>query len=201
MEYVAHLRKDAKLAAFINEPYHELKLRENIVLHLIASIMSQQLNTKVADIIYNRFSALYGGKEPTPQQVLDTPLETLRSIGLSNAKANYVHNVAKFCTEHAITDKKLLAMPDEEVIALLSQIKGVGKWTVEMLMMFSLGRQDIFAIDDLGLQNAVISIYNLRTKDKKKLRERILKISKKWSPYRSYASLHLWRWKDNKPVV
>jgi len=200
MEYVAHLRKDAKLAAFINEPYHELKLRENIVLHLIASIMSQQLNTKVADIIYGRFLALYGQKEPTPQQVLDTPLETLRSIGLSNAKANYVHNVAKFCIEHAITDKKLLAMPDEEVVALLSQIKGVGKWTVEMLMMFSLGRQDIFAIDDLGLQNAVIGIYNLRTKDKKKLRERILSISKKWSPYRSYASLHLWRWKDNKPV-
>ena len=200
MEYVAHLRKDAKLAGFINEPYHELKLRENVALHLMASIMSQQLNTKVADIIYNRFLALYGAKEPTPQQVLDTPLETLRSIGLSNAKANYVHNVAKFCIEHDITDKKLLAMEDEEVITLLSQIKGVGKWTVEMLMMFSLGRQDIFAIDDLGLQNAVIGIYNLRIKDKKKLRERILKISKKWSPYRSYASLHLWRWKDNKPV-
>lgn len=201
MEYVAHLRKDEKLAAIINEPYHELVLRENIAIHLMASIMSQQLNVKVADIIYARFLALYGGNEPTPQQVLDTPLETLRSIGLSNAKANYVHNVAKFCIEHDITDKKLLAMPDEEIIALLSQIKGVGKWTVEMLLMFTLGRQDIFAIDDLGLQNAVIGIYNLRTKDKKKLRERILKISKKWAPYRTYASLHLWKWKDNKPVV
>jgi len=72
---------------------------------------------------------------------------------------------------------------------------------VEMLLMFTLGRQDIYAIDDLGLNNAVIKLYNIRTKDKKKLRERILKISKKWSPYRTYASLHLWRWKDNVPVT
>lgn len=201
MEYITHLKKDSKLAPAIKEPYHELQLRENIMLHLIAAIMSQQLNTKVADIIYARFLALYGGKEPTPKQVLDTPFETLRGIGLSNAKVRYVQNVAEFCVEHKITDKKLLAMNDEEIIALLTQIKGVGKWTVEMLLMFTLGRQDIFAIDDLGLQNAVIGLYNLRTKDKKKLRERILKISAKWSPYRTYASLHLWRWKDNPPIV
>lgn len=201
MEYVEHLEKDIKLATLITEPYHELKLRKNIPLHLIASIMSQQLNTKVADIIYNRFLALYGKKEPTPQQVLDTPFDTLRGIGLSNAKVSYVQNVARFCIEHKITDKKLLAMNDDEILALLKQIKGVGQWTVEMLLMFTLGRQDIFAIDDLGLQNAVIKLYNLRTKDKKKLRERILKISAKWSPYRTYACLHLWKWKDNKPTT
>jgi len=201
MEYVEHLKKDTKLAAFITEPYHEVTLRKNIPLHLIASIMSQQLNTKVADIIYNRFLALYGNKEPTAQQVLDTPFEALRSIGLSNAKATYVHNVARFCIEHKVTDKKLLALTDEEIIKLLTQIKGVGQWTVEMLLMFTLGRQDIFAIDDYGLQSAIITIYNLRTKDKKKLRERILKISAKWAPYRTYASLHLWRWKDNKPTT
>lgn len=201
MEYVTHLQKDAKLAAIIAEPYHRITLRKNIPLHLIASIMSQQLNVKVADIIYARFLGLYGKKEPKPQQILDTPFETLRSIGLSNAKATYVHNVARFCIEHKITDKMLLAMTDEEIIALLTQIKGVGKWTVEMLLMFALGRQDIYAIDDWGLQNAVVKIYNLKIKDKKKLREKILKISAKWSPYRSYASLHLWRWKDNVPAV
>ncbi|HWB27033.1 MAG TPA: hypothetical protein VG738_16235 [Chitinophagaceae bacterium] len=201
MEYVTHLKKDPKLSAIIAEPYHELKLRENIPLHLMASIMSQQLNTKVADIIYARFLALYGDEEPTPQQVLDTPFEKLRAIGLSNAKVNYVHNVARFCIEHGITDKKLLAMKDDEILALLKQIKGVGQWTVEMLLMFTLGRQDIYAIDDLGLQNAIIKLYKLRTTDKKKLRERILKISAKWSPYRTYACLHLWKWKDNAPVV
>jgi DNA-3-methyladenine glycosylase II len=199
MHYVQHLQKDEKLAILINEPYHEIKLRKNITLHLIASIMSQQLSTKVADVIYKRFLQLYNGEEPTPQQVLATDATVLRSIGLSNAKVSYVHNVARFVAENNITDTQLIAMPDDEVIALLTQIKGVGKWTVEMLLMFTLGREDIFALDDLGLQNAVIKLYNLRTKDKKKLKERLQKISKQWSPYRTYASLHLWKWKDNAP--
>ncbi len=201
MEYVAHLQKDKKLAPAITTPYHELKLHKNIPLHLMASIMSQQLNTKVADIIYRRFLEIYDKEEPTPEQVLATPPETLRAIGLSNAKVGYVHNVARFCIENAITDTKLLALSDGEVITLLTKIKGVGQWTVEMLLMFTLGRQDIFAVDDLGLQNAVVKLYAIRTKDKKKLKERLVKISAKWSPYRTYACLHLWRWKDNVPVV
>jgi len=201
MEYVAHLQKDKKLAPAINQPYHALTLRKNIPLHLMASIMSQQLNTKVADIIYNRFLAIFNNEEPTPEQVLATPIETLRAIGLSNAKVGYVHNVAHYCIENAITDTKLLALTDAEIIALLTKIKGVGQWTVEMLLMFTLGREDIFAVDDLGLQNAVVKLYGIRTKDKKKLKERLAKISNKWSPYRTYACLHLWRWKDNTPVA
>lgn len=201
MEHVVHLKKDKKLSLIIIEPYHELKLHKNIALHLMASIMSQQLNTKVADVIYRRFLDIYKEKEPTPKQVLDTPFETLRAIGLSNAKVSYVHSVARFCIEHTITDTKLLAMSNEEIITLLTQIKGVGRWTVEMLLMFTLGREDLFAIDDLGLQNAVIKLYRLKTKDKKALREKILKISSKWSPYRTYACLYLWKWKDNKPVT
>lgn len=201
MQHVAHLQKDKKLAMLIVEPYHQLTLRKNIALHLMASIMSQQLNTKVADVIYRRFLDIYKGKEPTAKQVLATSPETLRAIGLSNAKVSYVHNVARFCIEHKITDKKLLAMSKEEIITLLTQIKGVGKWTVEMLLMFTLGREDLYAIDDLGLQNAMIKLYKLKTADKKALRERILKISAKWSPYRTYACLYLWKWKDNKPVT
>src|ERR1700745_3198556 len=105
MDYIEHLRKDKKLAAYINEPLHErIKPHKNIPLLLVASIMSQQLNTKVADIIYNRFIALYNNKEPKPQEVLNTPDETLRAIGLSNAKVSYVKNVAKFCVEQKITD-------------------------------------------------------------------------------------------------
>jgi len=201
MEHVLHLKKDKKLSLIITEPYHELKLHPNIALHLMASIMSQQLNTKVADVIYRRFLDIYKGKEPKPKQVLDTPFETLRAIGLSNAKVNYVHNVARFCIENKITDTKLLAMTNEEIIELLTQIKGVGRWTVEMLLMFTLGREDLFAIDDLGLQNAIVKLYKLKIEDKKALKERILKISAKWSPYRTYACLYLWKWKDNKPVT
>jgi DNA-3-methyladenine glycosylase II len=167
----------------------------------MSSIMSQQLNTKLAKVIFHRFLDLYKGKEPKPKQVLDTPFDQLRGIGLSNAKVNYVQNVASFCIEHKITDKKLLQMDNEEIIELLTQIKGVGRWTVEMLLMFTLGREDVFAVDDLGIQQAMIRVYQLDVTDKKKIKDQMLKISEKWSPYRTYACLHLWGWKDNAPSL
>lgn len=196
MEYRKHLLKDKKLARTISEQSHELKLHPNIPLRMMSSIMSQQLSTKVADVIYQRFLQLYKGKEPKPQQVLDTPPEALRSIGLSNAKVSYVHNVARFCIEHRITDKKLMKMENEEIIDLLTQIKGIGRWSVEMLLMFALGREDVFAVDDLGIQNAMVKLYKLDIADKKAMKEKMLAISAKWQPYRTYACLHLWKWKD-----
>lgn len=201
MSYKEHLSADKKLAKIIGGDTHELKLHKNIPLRLMASIMSQQLSTKVAKVIFHRFLDLYGKKDPKPQQVLDTPSETLRAIGLSNAKVSYVKNVAAFCIEHKITDRKLMAMGNDEIIALLTQIKGVGKWTVEMLLMFSLGREDIFTTDDLGIMQAMVKLYKLDNTDKKGLKEKMLKLSAKWSPYRTYACLHLWRWKDNVPVT
>lgn len=198
MEYLQHLQKDKKLASILGSEVFELKLHPNIPLRLMASIMGQQLNTKVAKVIFHRFLDLYKGKEPKPKQVLNTPFDQLRSIGLSNAKVGYVQNVATFCTEQKITDKKLLAMSNEEIIELLTQIKGVGQWTVEMLLMFTLGREDVFAVDDLGIQQAMIKLYKLDTTDKKKIKEQMLKLSAKWSPYRTYACLHLWGWKDAK---
>lgn len=202
MEYIIHLSKDKKLKKLIDgrEPHH-LKKRKNICNYLCASIMSQQLSTKVATVIHNRFIALYDGKEPTAQQIVDTPFDRLRGIGLSNAKTNYVKNVAQFELEQGMDPKKLNKMDNEEVINYLTQIKGVGRWTVEMLLMFALGREDVFAIDDLGVQNAMIKLYKLSREDKKKFREDMLRISQKWSPYRTYACVHLWRWKDNAPVT
>lgn len=201
MHYISHLSKDKKLKKLVEEgESHELKKRKNICTYLCASIMSQQLSTKVAKVIHNRFLDLYGGKEPAPQQIIDTPFEKLRAIGLSNAKANYVKNVAQFEIEHGMEAKKLNKMDNEAVIEYLTQIKGVGRWTVEMLLMFALGREDVFAIDDWGVQNAMIHLYKLDRADKKKFREDLLRISGKWSPYRTYACLHLWRWKDNAPV-
>ena len=197
MEYIPHLSKDRRLKKLVEtgKP-HKLKRRKNICNYLCASIMSQQLSTKVATVIHNRFLALYDGKEPTPQQILETPFEKLRGIGLSNAKVNYVQNVARFELEHGMDTRKLDAMSNEEVIEYLTQIKGVGRWTVEMLLMFALGREDVFAIDDLGIQNAMVKLYKLDPSDKKKLKESLVKLSAKWSPYRTYACLHLWRWKD-----
>src|SRR4029079_6073339 len=149
MHYKAHLSKDRKLKKLVEEGEpHTLKKRKNICNYLCASIMSQQLSTKVAKVIHTRFIGIYGNKEHTPQQIIDTPHEQLRSIGLSNAKANYVKNVAQFELDHGMDHKKLNKMDNEEIIEYLTQIKGVGRWTVEMLLMFALGREDIFAIDD-----------------------------------------------------
>jgi len=197
--YIEHLVKDKKLKKVVEaQAPHTLQLQKKVYLHLCGSIMSQQLSTKVADVIWKRFLALYD-KHPTPQQIIATPHEQLRAIGLSNAKANYVQNVARFAIEHGMEWKQLKVMSDQEVVDHLIRIKGVGRWTVEMILMFALGREDVFAVDDFGIQNAMIKLYKLDTTDKKQLREDMLRISKKWSPYRTYACLHLWKWKDNSP--
>lgn len=197
MLYVEHLSKDKKLKQVIEiqEP-HILVKRKKIYLYLCASIMSQQLSTKVADVIYNRFLALYGKKEPTVQQILDTPFDTLRGIGLSNAKTNYVQNVCRFFLEHELTDARLYKMKDEEIIELLTQIKGVGRWTVEMILMFALQHEDVLPVDDLGIQQAMIKLYKIKYETKKELYEKMHRHATKWQPYRTYACVHLWRWKD-----
>jgi DNA-3-methyladenine glycosylase II len=201
MQYTDHLSKDKKLAKLVagQEP-HKLKFHKNICLRLCASIMSQQLSTKVAKVIFNRFLELYGREEPTPSQIIATPFETLRAIGLSNAKTQYVLNVAQFAIDNDLSDKKIKKMSDADIVDLLTQIKGVGKWTVEMLLMFTLGREDIFAVDDYGIQVAMKKIYRLDDSNKKEFKEKMLKLSKKWSPYRTYACLYLWHWKDNAPA-
>lgn len=201
MDYVAHLSKDKRFKTLFNhqEPF-QLRQRKNICIYLCGSILSQQLSTKVAAVIYQRFLNLYDGREPTPEQILETPLTTLRAIGLSNAKTNYVHNVARFALEQGMDYKKLQKMDNEEVINYLTKIKGVGRWTVEMLLMFALGREDVFAMDDLGIQNAMIKLYKLNKENKKQFKEDIHRISKKWAPYRTYACMHLWHWKDNVPA-
>ncbi len=200
MSYIEHLQKDKKLGVVLSRELPELKCRKNIALRLMASIMSQQLSSKVAEVIYRRFLTLFGDKEPTAEQVLSIPKETYRSIGLSNTKAAYIHNVAIFCIEQKISDKKLKAMSNDDIIVLFTQIKGVGKWTVEMLLMFTLGREDIFPVDDLGIQNAMSKLYNLDMVDRKKLKEKMLKLSDKWKPYRTYACLHLWKMLDSVQV-
>lgn len=196
MSYKKHLQKDKRLAAILKGDTHVLTLQKNIPIRLMASIISQQLSTKVAAIIFDRFLALYPGKKPTIQKVLDTSEETLRGIGISYAKIKYIYAVANFCQVHTITEKKLAQLPDEAIIDLLVQINGVGKWTVQMLLMFSLGRENVFAVDDLGIQQAMVKLYHLDPSNKKELKSKMLSISEAWSPFKTYACLHLWRWKD-----
>ncbi len=200
MPHRIHLSKDKKFKKILDlqDPF-VLEKRNNVYLHLCYSIMSQQLSTKVADVFHRRFLELYGGVEPTAKQIAKTPFETLRAIGLSNAKANYVLNVCRFFIDEKITDKRLHKMNNEELIKFLSQIKGVGQWTVEMILMFTLGREDVFAVDDLGIQQAICKLYKIDGADKKNMKQKMLEISAKWSPYRTYACRYLWGWKDNTP--
>ena len=198
MSYIDHLSRDTKLRNVLaGQDAIKITSRKNIPLRLCASIMSQQLSTKVAKVIFHRFLDLYGGKEPKPAQIVATSFDTLRAIGLSNAKAQYVLNVAQFAIDHKLDDKALRKMSNEEIISLLTQIKGVGQWTVEMLLMFTLGREDIFAVDDYGIQSAMKKLYKLDDTNKKEFKEKMQKIAAKWSPYRTYACLHLWQWKDS----
>ena len=200
MEHIAHLHKDKKLKNIIElQVTYVLTKRKNVYLHLCTSIMSQQLSTKVADVFHKRFLDLYTTKTPTAAQISATPFETLRSIGLSNAKANYVLNVCNFFIAEKITDARLYKMSNEELIQYLTQIKGVGRWTVEMILMFTLGREDVFPLDDLGIQQAICKLYKIEAADKKLMKEKMLAAAKKWSPYRTYACRYLWGWKDNTP--
>jgi len=196
--YIKHLAKDKKLARIVAEQRTlSINKRKDIYLYLCFSIVGQQLSTKVATVIRKRFLDLFPGK-PSPEQILATPHEVLRSIGLSGAKANYVQNVAHFALESGMDHKTLSKMNNEEVIEYLTRIKGVGRWTAEMLLMFTLGREDVFAADDLGIQQAMIKVYRLDKSDKKKFREDMLRISARWSPYRTFACMHLWQHKDKK---
>lgn len=175
-----------------------LKKAKNIYLYLCRSIMSQQLSVKVAAIIHQRFLDLYAGREPLPQELLDTPFDILRAIGLSNAKTNYVRNVAEFELTQGMDHRHLQKMSNEDVIDYLTQIKGVGRWTVEMLLMFAMGREDVLALDDLGIQQAMTKLYKLDATDKKQMKADMERIGRKWAPYRTYACRILWDWKDEK---
>lgn len=198
-DHIAHLSKDKRLQKVIalQSPY-ELNKRQHIHLHISSSIISQQLSTKVAAVIYERFLKLFTKRYPTPADILAIPFDELRAVGLSNSKTHYVRNVCEFFIENKVTDKRLHKMDDEEFIEFLIQIKGIGRWTAEMILMFTLGREDVFAVDDLGIQQSMTKLYKLDASDKKGMKEKMIEISAKWKPYRTYACRYLWNWKDTK---
>lgn len=198
MDYKKALGKDKKLKKVL---IHEIVIPEvskNITMSLVWSIMSQQLSIQVAKVMHGRFLDLFGGKMPTAEQILKMPNATIKAIGISQQKANYIHNVAEFISSRKITFAKLQKMSDEEVIELLTEIKGVGRWTVEMLLIFGLGREDVFAVDDLGIQKGMIELFRLQDLPKKELRIKMMELSKRWSPYRSYVCLHMWKFSGFK---
>ncbi|MCU0445956.1 MAG: DNA-3-methyladenine glycosylase 2 family protein [Microscillaceae bacterium] len=164
---------------------------------LLESITSQQLSVKAADTIFKRFLALFPDNYPSPELVMVLEMEKMRAVGLSQQKSTYLKNVAHFALDKGLDWQTLQTKTDSEVIDYLTVIKGVGKWTVEMILMFTLHRPDVFPIDDLGIQNAMVKLYNLSSTGKE-LKKEMLKIAENWSPYRTLACRYLWRWRDTR---
>lgn len=192
-----HLKKDVLMKEVLKAtPALTFSPNKNLYQSLIRAIVSQQLSVKAAATIYERFLNLFPGKDPAAEIVLRLDDEQLRSCGLSYQKAGYLKNIAQFSITNGLDYRKLYRKSDEELITHLTQIKGVGKWTVEMILMFSLNRPDVFPVDDLGIQNAMKKLYQLDGKGKE-LHQQMHEIAKQWQPYRTIACRHLWKWKDN----
>lgn len=159
---------------------------------LLESIVSQQLSIKVADIIWKRFTDLFPEGNPTAKEIILCADEDLRAVGLSWQKLKYLKNVAHFSLQNTLSFDYLLQKSDDEIIHYLTQISGVGKWTVQMVLMFPLDRPDVFPIDDLGIQTKIKHWYKL-TSEKKALKTDMEKLSEAWKPYRSLACKYLWK--------
>ena len=185
---------------------------------LVAAIVSQQLSGKAADTIFKRFEALFGGAErfprgkssqatptsrrsartkfPTPQEVLLMSVAKMRSAGLSKMKVSFLKDLAAKVQDGTVNFRAMKRWSDDEVIEHLVAVKGIGRWTAEMFLMFSLGRDDVFSHGDLGLRNAMQKLYNLKVHPTLRQAERITSV---WKPYRSLGSLYLWASVDNRP--
>lgn len=200
-DILLHLSKDKKLKKVIDtHGIIDHKMDTDLYGSLLGSIVSQQLSVKAADTIWKRFVALFPDEDPKPELVIKMEVEKLRGVGLSYQKAGYIQNIARFALQEGLDYKKLKKLSDDKLIEHLTQIKGVGKWTVQMILMFTLGREDVFPEDDLGIQTAIKRLYGISS-EKKELKADMHKIAAKWSPYRTIACKYLWRHKDNTPLT
>ncbi len=190
-----HFKKnDAILYSAALKLKEPLKRRtsDNYFASLCESIISQQLSVKVGDVIFNRFKTLLN-KKITPENVLQHSVAQLRSLGISNQKASYILDLSQKIYNHEVQLESLENMTEQQVIDELIRVKGIGQWTAEMFLMFSLGREDVFSTGDLGLKRAIEKLYNITNPSK----EVLLEMSQKWSPYRTYAARILWHSLDN----
>lgn len=164
---------------------------------LVRSIVGQQLSTKAARTIYGRLTDRYGGRTPTPAELLADDPEALRTAaGLSRAKASYLRSLAEHVVSGELELERFDAMPDEEIAAELIAVKGLGQWTVDMYLMFHLGRPDVLPVGDLGIRRAVERAYGLPGLPGP---PQLTAIAEPWRPHRTLACRYLWRSLDNEP--
>lgn len=197
---ILHLQKDDLLKEVIQTTnLAPLTPSGNVYFDLLESIVSQQLSVTVANTIFQRFCLLFPDNNPSPELLKSMDINLLRAAGLSNQKAAYLKNVAGFTLENDLENYFWNKLTDQEVVSLLTKIKGVGQWTAEMILIFTLNRPDVFPADDLGIQQAMARLYAIQESGKD-LRKKMMSISEPWRPYRTIACRYLWRWKDNKKL-
>ena len=191
------LKRDKKMQVLINEfGSPDYNLRQDYFQSLLRSIVFQQLSGKAAQTIYERFVNLIPKTSNLcPNEVLKLDKDEMRKAGLSFQKINYVKNLADYFENNAFQKKDFERMTDEEISKELIQIKGIGQWTVDMFLMFTLNRADIFPFTDLGIQKGIMKILNMKNLPSKKEMENC---SRKWRPYRTIACWYLWRMADDK---
>lgn len=187
--------KIIKVSSKITLP--EITKTKDIYLDMVEIIISQQLSGNVAKVIYNRFLELFKDKYPSPKELLSIDALKLREAGLSQAKTNYVKNLAEFALSNDLSLSYIDSLSDDEIVELLTKVKGVGKWSVEMLLIFSLDRPDVFPYDDLVIKKSMIEIYGIK-KEGKDLISKMIKTSEKWKPNRTYATRLLWAYWGQK---
>jgi DNA-3-methyladenine glycosylase II len=163
---------------------------------LVRSIVGQQLSTKAARTIYGRLTDVFGGHTPTPRELLEADPEDIRGAGLSRAKVAYLRDLAEHVEDGELELDRLVELPDEEVSAQLTAIKGLGQWTVDMFLIFHLGRPDVLPVGDLGIRRAAQVAYGL---DELPDAGELGRLGEPWRPYRSLACLYLWSSLDNEP--
>jgi DNA-3-methyladenine glycosylase II len=183
---------DPVLAAVIERVGEiDLRLEPDLWWSLVDAIVSQQLSIAAAATIAGRIRALGSGEAPpSPAELLGTPDDDLRSRGLSRAKVTYVKDLATRWLEGSLEHERIPSLADQEIIDRLVQVKGIGRWTAEMSLIFCLGRPDVLPVDDLGLQAAAQIAYDLPDRPG---REELTRLAEPWRPYRTTASLYLWR--------
>lgn len=202
-EAMKHLSQhDATLSPIIKRAGQAtITPHKNYYQELVESIISQQLSVKAAATIQRRFLELFDGDEfPSPDIILEKDIESLRGVGLSRQKASYIQDLALKVIEGTVRFNHLDVLTNDEVIAELTQIKGVGVWTVHMFLMFCMGRLDVLPVGDLGIKNGVQKLYGLKNLPDAHAVEKIARANN-WHPYESVASWYIWHSLDNKPSL
>ena len=164
---------------------------------LLRSIVGQQLSTKAARSIYERVTGLFGGGTPSPEELLAVEPETLRGAGLSRAKVTYMRSLAEHVIDGSLELDRLHELGDDEIVAELTAVKGLGVWTAHMFLIFHLQRPDVLPVGDLGVRNAARALYDL---EELPTPAELTELGEPWRPHRSLASLYLWRSLDNEPT-